>query len=131
MPNGNDRGSSYDRRARRAWLISPAAGFGGDGTKVPCWECGALVNDATIHVDRIIPAHQGGRYIRSNIRPHCPTCSHREGQRIRWALARAADPYDADGYCRSCGVEFWASRRAGHIGDCPTGREEAESDGWA
>jgi hypothetical protein len=36
--NSNERGSSYDRRARRAWLISPSAGFGGDGVKVPCWE---------------------------------------------------------------------------------------------
>ncbi|AGT12977.1 HNH endonuclease [Mycobacterium phage KayaCho] len=114
MPNGNDRGSSYDRRARRAWLLSPASGFGGDGVKVPCWECGAMVNDKTIHVDRIVPAHEGGRYIRSNIRPHCPTCSHREGARVKWALAQAASPYGDDDLCRACGVHWLAT----HAADC-------------
>ncbi|AHJ88375.1 HNH endonuclease [Mycobacterium phage 39HC] len=114
MPNGNDRGSSYDRRARRAWLLSPKAGFGGDGVKVPCWECGAMVSDKTIHVDRIIPAHQGGRYIRSNIRPHCPTCSHREGQRVKCELARLASPYGDDDLCRACGAHWLAK----HAADC-------------
>ncbi|AHJ88573.1 HNH endonuclease [Mycobacterium phage Julie1] len=114
MPNGNDRGSSYDRRARRAWLLSAKAGFGGDGVKVPCWECGAMVNDRTLHVDRIVPAHQGGRYIRSNIRPHCPLCSHREGQRTMMALAAAASPYGDDDLCRACGVHWLAT----HTADC-------------
>jgi 5-methylcytosine-specific restriction endonuclease McrA len=118
MPNGNDRGSSYDRRARRAWLLSPAAGFGGDGVKVPCWECGAMVSDKTIHVDRITPAHQGGRYIRSNIRPHCPTCSHREGQRRTTELLRMRSTYtDADA-CKGCGVNFWTALDTGHLASC-------------
>lgn len=114
MPNGNDRGNSYDRRARRAWLLSPASGFGGDGVKVACWECGALVNDKTIHVDRITPAHQGGRYVRGNIRPHCGLCSHREGQRVMSELALARSPYDARDLCRTCGAYYLAA----HADDC-------------
>jgi 5-methylcytosine-specific restriction endonuclease McrA len=114
MPNGNDRGSSYDRRARRAWLLSPASGFGGDGVKVACWECGAMVSDKTIHVDRIVPAHQGGRYVRANIRPHCPTCSHREGQRVMRERAREASPYGDDDLCRVCRAHWLAT----HAADC-------------
>lgn len=34
--NSNERGSAANRRARRQWLVSPAAGFGGDGVQVPC-----------------------------------------------------------------------------------------------
>ena len=81
MPNGNDRGSSRDRRARKLWLISGAAGWGGNGEDVPCWECGVLVEIDDLIADRIIPAERGGRYTRDNIAPHCATCSHRQGYR--------------------------------------------------
>lgn len=104
--NSNERGSSYDRRARRAWLVSPEAGFGGDGTKVPCWECGAMVSVKTMHVDRIIPGEQGGRYRRDNIRPHCQGCSCRQGVKRTHALARARSPYDDNDCCRTCGRHF-------------------------
>lgn len=40
-------------------------------------------------VDRIISGEDGGRYIRSNIRPHCPTCSGRSGQRRTVAIVAA------------------------------------------
>lgn len=79
--NANERGSSYDRRARRAWLLSAKAGFGGNDEKVPCWECGAMVDKRTLVVDRIIPGEEGGTYRRDNIRPHCGPCSCRQGQR--------------------------------------------------
>lgn len=84
MPNGNQRGSSYQRRARKAWLLSPEAGWGGDGQSVPCWECGVLCgpDDAELIADRIIPWCQGGTYIRSNVAPHCDRCSHQQGQRL-------------------------------------------------
>ena len=77
--NSNERGSSYDRRARRAWLVTPAAGWGGDGEKVPCWECGLMVDTTTMIVDRIVSGEDGGRYVRANIRPHCSLCSGRQG----------------------------------------------------
>lgn len=109
---GDDkRGSSYDRRARRAWLLSAASGFGGDGTKVQCWEpeCGTFVTAETMCVDRIIPGELGGTYRRDNIRPHCSLCSHRQGQRRTTELfhaRRAADPYDETDRCRECRAHF-------------------------
>lgn len=59
--NSAERGSSHQRRARKAWLLSPAAGWGGDG----------------------------GRYTRDNIAPHCPLCPSRQGQRRTMAILRA------------------------------------------
>ncbi|QHB37391.1 HNH endonuclease [Mycobacterium phage BirdsNest] len=109
---GNDkRGSSYDRRARREWLVSTAAPWGGDGEKVPCWECGAMVSTATMCVDRIIPGEEGGTYRRDNIRPHCPTCSHRQGYRRMCELRDDPgsihfDPYGPDDHCRSCRAHY-------------------------
>lgn len=85
MPNGNQRGSSYSRRIRKTYLLITF----GDGEKASCWECGALVDFDTIVVDRIIPAHQGGSYRRSNIRVHCHDCSRREGARITNEIRRA------------------------------------------
>lgn len=82
MPNGNDRGSSADRRRRKLWLISPEAGWGGDGETVPCWECSVLLELPDLFADRIIPGCVGGTYARTNIAPHCDRCSHRQGQRI-------------------------------------------------
>ena len=118
--NSNERGSSYDRRARRAWLLSPISGFGGDGTNVQCWECGAFVNDETLVVDRIVPGELGGTYRRSNIRPHCRTCSCRQGARRTWEIRLALDPYSREGNCKTCGVEFWEGLRNGHADGCPT-----------
>ena len=118
--NRNERGSSYDRRARRAWLVSPAAGFGGDGVKVACWECGKMLTEDQVIADRIIPGVAGGTYRRSNIRgPHCALCSCRQGAKLTAQLRAAADPYDADENCRTCGVNFWTALRSGHIGACP------------
>lgn len=122
--NRNERGSSYDRRARRAWLVSPAAGFGGDGVKVPCWECGRLLTEDEVIADRLIPGEYGGTYRRSNIRgPHCPTCSCRQGARRTWELRRAADPYGDDDLCRECGAHFLAVHATG----CATGEAELAS----
>ena len=84
--NSNERGNSYGHRVRRAWLVSPAAGFGGDGVKVPCWECERFVTVDDLVVDRII---SGGRYVRTNIRPHCPNCSCRSGQRRTVSITAA------------------------------------------
>lgn len=119
--NSNERGSSYDRRARRAWLLSPASGFGGNGEKVPCWECGAMVNDKTLVVDRVTAGEDGGRYTRGNIRPHCPTCSCLQGVKRTNELRRAKSPYGDDDLCKGCGVH-WLAR---HAADCALGAAEA------
>lgn len=99
--NGNARGSSADRRARRAWLI---LNWEAD---VPlftrCYRCGCLLynhNDREdamggwitaktgeqawpLTVDRIIPGCQGGTYRRNNIRPACGGCNSETGGRTR------------------------------------------------
>ena len=122
--NRNQRGSSYDRRARRAWLVSPAAGFGGDGEKVPCWECGKMLTVDQVTPDRLIPGSQGGTYRRSNIRgPHCVTCSCRQGARLTNQLRRANDPYTDNDLCLTCGAHFLAS----HADGCAVGQAEASA----
>ncbi len=112
--NTNERGSSYDRRARRAWLVSPEAGFGGNGTTVPCWECGKPLTVENVIADRKVPGELGGTYRRDNIQgPHCLSCSCRQGARRTAELRRASDPYTEDDTCRECGVHFLASHAPG------------------
>ncbi|HEY2066353.1 MAG TPA: hypothetical protein VGG84_10380, partial [Gemmatimonadaceae bacterium] len=84
--NSNERGSSYERRRRKQWLLSPDSGFGGDNITVPCWECLTHVTFDSMFVDRIIPGELGGTYRRGNIRPHCEACSCRQGQRRTVAI---------------------------------------------
>lgn len=81
--NRNARGSTEDRRRRKLWLLSPQAGFGGDGEKVACaFACGTILTLETIWVDRIIPGCYGGTYARSNIQPSCRGCQLDEGGRL-------------------------------------------------
>lgn len=74
--NRNARGSSYDRRARKRWLLAKH----GDGTTCPCAFCGCELAFETVTVDRIIPAYEGGTYRRDNIRPACWKCNTEDGQ---------------------------------------------------
>lgn len=72
--NSNSRGSAEARRARKRWLLSPEAGFGGDGVQVRCQfdGCTTMVTFDTMWVDRFpIPGCHGGTYARGNIRPSC------------------------------------------------------------
>ena len=88
--HSNQRGNSVDRARRRAWLLSPAAGFGGNGVEVPCAlgtgslsrVCEGTVTDRTMNVDRIVCGVNGGRYVRGNIRPTCEPCNL--GRGARW-----------------------------------------------
>jgi hypothetical protein len=88
---GEKRGNSYDRAARRRWLLSPAAGhdyghgwiaFDGNGTKVPCIHCEAMLDDSTVEADRIIP---GGSYRRDNVQPACRQCNLSRSNNLSWA----------------------------------------------
>lgn len=75
-PGHDKRGNSYRRRARREWIMSAAAGFGGNGRTVPCYHCGARLRKPEI--DRFpLCGHGGGRYVRSNIVPSCGPCNRR------------------------------------------------------
>lgn len=104
--NGNDRGSSTDRRKRRAFLVecyaSDIPGF------TRCYRCGCLLynpDEMTLTadgfaqppldiiikhgtdvlfskpmtVDRIIPGCKQGTYRRNNIRPACGDCNSETG----------------------------------------------------
>lgn len=122
--NTNERGSSHNRRARREWLLGPKAPFGGDGEKVPCHECGAMLTNKTMFVDRIIPGEQGGRYTRDNIRPHCASCSCRQGYRRMCELAEAKTLYTEQDRCKSCNAHFCDD----HDPACPQLAEIPE--GW-
>lgn len=99
--NGNARGSSAARRARRVWLILTFA------ADVPgfarCYRCGVLLYNPDklppvpegqpilglediaqpLTVDRIIPGCRGGTYRRENIRPACGDCNSETGGGLR------------------------------------------------
>ncbi len=77
--NGNQRGSSTDRRRRREWLLKTF----GDGEHAPCYRCQVQLDTITITVDRIVPGCQGGTYRRENIRPCCGTCNSETGGATR------------------------------------------------
>lgn len=74
--NRNARGSSADRRRRREWLVAEY----GDGTRVVCSTCPAVLTVDTVTADRHpIPGCEGGRYVRGNIRPMCARCNSSSG----------------------------------------------------
>lgn len=86
--NTNDRGSSYQRRARKLWLLSAESGHGGDGTTVTCYRCPARLTLATITVDRRLAGILGGTYERPNIRPCCMHCNSITGTELRELIKR-------------------------------------------
>jgi len=86
--NRNDRGSSYARRARKLWLLSPEAGHGGDGTTVPCYRCTAPLTYDELTVDRRLAGILGGTYERANTRPCCQHCNSVTGTQLRELIRR-------------------------------------------
>lgn len=108
--NGNARGSSYNRAARRQWLIDNYAAdcaiaiparftcelvipvshivqYQEYGDSVyrccRCYRCGKLLTVDTVTVDRIVPGCKGGTYARNNIRPACGGCNSETGGATR------------------------------------------------
>lgn len=58
----------------------------GDGESVVCHfpECDEVLTFDTVTADRYpISGKEGGRYIRSNIRPACGSCNSSDGQRVK------------------------------------------------
>lgn len=80
--NGNVSGSSYDRRARKHYLLVTYESDEGPGT-TRCYRCGRLLDFFTITVDRIKAGCHGGSYRRENIRPACGKCNSSTGGRLR------------------------------------------------
>jgi 5-methylcytosine-specific restriction endonuclease McrA len=83
-PEGDLRGSTTDRKRRKLWLIDTF----GDGEFVACRYCWITMQYPQLTVDRIVPGHRGGRYIRSNIQPSCSLCAARQGAEIVNAKGR-------------------------------------------
>ncbi len=81
--NRNSRGSSEDRRRRRAWLVATF----GDGVTVTCSFCPVVLTVDTVSADRIVPGCDGGTYARGNIRPACAPCQSRIGGGTRRSIA--------------------------------------------
>lgn len=80
--NTNARGNTYDRAARKRYLLRVYASNRGSDT-CRCYRCGKLLDFADLTVDRIVPGARGGRYVRSNIRPACAGCNSETGGRGR------------------------------------------------
>ena len=79
------KGNSYQRRARKVYLLSETAGFGGNGATVPCSaHPNELLTYETLTSDRIVPGNHGGTYARNNVRPMCKhgNCSRQD--RLNW-----------------------------------------------
>lgn len=80
------KGNSYQRRARKHWLLSEAAGFGGNGVAVPCvFHPDELLTYDTVTADRVIPGSQGGTYAKENLRPACLSSNSSRKDRLDWS----------------------------------------------
>lgn len=81
---GDSRGSSYDRRIRKQWLLDTF----GNGITCFCTHCTTLLTAKTLEADRKEP---GGSYKRSNIQPSCRKCNAARGNNVHWVspLAQA------------------------------------------
>ena len=121
--NSNDRGSSYDRRRRKLWLLEtfdPVLG----PSSVWCAECREVIlSHETIEVGRIIPGARGGRYTRDNIRPVCRPCNNALGHRTQQEIHAET----CRGQCWRCQVtqEYRALRHAAEI------QRESATSGYA
>jgi hypothetical protein len=78
---GDKRGCAASRRARKLWMLSPEAPWGGDGTYVPCVHCLAWLDYFALEADRIVP---GGSYRRTNIQPSCGPCNKARSDNPVW-----------------------------------------------
>lgn len=91
--NKNNRGSSYDVRARKYWLLTVWEAVDESGPLpgvTRCYRCGDLLDFFTVTVDRIIPECLGGTYRRGNIRPACGKCNSETGAALANAPALAS-----------------------------------------
>jgi 5-methylcytosine-specific restriction endonuclease McrA len=96
--SANVRGNTTDRRRRREYLmttyradvdLSPnrdrTVPLGQGVPCVRCYRCGDLMAEDELTVDRIVPGHKGGRYVRDNIRPACGPCNFGSTRTVgRW-----------------------------------------------
>ena len=79
---GDARGSSYDRRRRKTWMLTEF----GDGTHVDCVHCGSQLTFETLEADRIIP---GLSYASYNVQPSCRRCNAQRSNNAEWSRTNA------------------------------------------
>lgn len=77
------RGNNKNRAARKIWMLT-CEKFGGDGVKVACVHCKAMVGYDEVQADRIIP---GGTYARINVQPACGPCNLARSNNEDWEYA--------------------------------------------
>jgi len=84
--NGGARPNAYQRRSNKRYLLSPEAGFGGNGSVVPCAHCGKELDFAAVEADRAKPGSKGGGYQQWNLVPSCSPCNKRRGDKSLWSF---------------------------------------------
>jgi 5-methylcytosine-specific restriction endonuclease McrA len=47
-----------------------------------CAECGILLASVSMHIDHVMPFSKGGQTVLENLRPLCPPCNLRKGNRV-------------------------------------------------
>lgn len=87
--NGGERPNSYQRRARKFYLLVKH----GDGETCPCYFCGTELDFKALTLDRRKPGSRGGDYSRKNLLPACRKCNVSRGDKSvaafkKWLLAQ-------------------------------------------
>lgn len=75
--NGGERPNSYQRRARKYYLLVKY----GNGETCPCFFCGTELTFATLTLDRKKPGIRGGTYAKENLLPACGPCNFARGDK--------------------------------------------------
>lgn len=95
--------------ARKLWLLSPEAGYGGNGRFVSCYRakvCGnTVLTLRTLHVDRIDRDARPGK---ANSRPSCAACYDISGVQLRMDIKRLAERMWR---CTGCGEWSHSTKR--------------------
>lgn len=86
--NHNVQPNVYQRRKLKLWMLATF----GNGIVVECaFGCGRLLFFSEITLDRYpIAGIDGGRYVKSNLRPACLPCNTRHGQQLAAERRRSA-----------------------------------------
>lgn len=87
--NANVRGSSYDRRKRKQYVLDRD----GNGVTVDCFHCAVTLTFQTLTIDRIKPGCQGGTYAPDNIRPACGFCNSSLGGKMKRTCFARSDEH--------------------------------------
>jgi HNH endonuclease len=85
--NGGERPNSYQRRARKYFLLVKH----GDGETCPCYFCKNELTFKTLTLDRRKPGSRGGTYDKRNLIPACALCNKRRGDKSIQAFKRVIE----------------------------------------